>query len=558
MVAPEGRRRTVADSGSWKFRPETAAALACLLLAAGAGSGQDRVEWMAGDGDWGDPGNWSPSRVPGLGDRAALGDLGAGGYVVTLKVAGHVGAFELVAPDPKAAPVEITGATLTVEGASVLHNALLAGVVRFESFGPLEFTGDVCNDLIDTPLDHTGSKAEWTDGNIRILQGGRLTNGPLSRFSILSARKMVGDSTGRFTNAGTLCKESPGTTSISGVTFESSGEVCVTEGTLVIDDPMPAVALEEGAWVVENTGPTATLDVVGAAYHQIDGAQVTLGGDDSFFDAITSLDTVGPGARSLFKIRNGKTLVLPALTVEQSGQVRVGETGTLNSTLTIGGPLTNNGSVHIAPGAGTLFVDGQLVGPGGQFSGSGVQVGSLGNNGAVAPGPDEADGPDQAGLLVIEDGVYRQGQEGRLIIDIEGLIPGEEYDVLQVPLADFAAERAGLLEVRLSGTFRPAVGDRFEVLRYQERRGEFAEYAGLQGQGVTFRPVYEPQALVLLVLAVECYADCDRSGQLDFFDFLCFQNAFATGEPYADCDGSGELDFFDFLCFQNEFAAGCR
>jgi hypothetical protein len=55
----------------------------------------------------------------------------------------------------------------------------------------------------------------------------------------------------------------------------------------------------------------------------------------------------------------------------------------------------------------------------------------------------------------------------------------------------------------------------------------------------------------------DCYADCDGSGALDFFDFLCFQNAFAAGEPYADCDGSGALDFFDFLCFQNEFDAGC-
>ncbi len=54
-----------------------------------------------------------------------------------------------------------------------------------------------------------------------------------------------------------------------------------------------------------------------------------------------------------------------------------------------------------------------------------------------------------------------------------------------------------------------------------------------------------------------CYADCDRSGGLDFFDFLCFQNQFAAGDPAADCDGSGELDFFDFLCFQNAFAAGC-
>ncbi len=54
-----------------------------------------------------------------------------------------------------------------------------------------------------------------------------------------------------------------------------------------------------------------------------------------------------------------------------------------------------------------------------------------------------------------------------------------------------------------------------------------------------------------------CYADCDDSGGLDFFDFLCFQNQFAASAARADCDGSGDLDFFDFLCFQNAFAAGC-
>ncbi|MFG0283525.1 MAG: hypothetical protein ACF8R7_03810 [Phycisphaerales bacterium JB039] len=58
-------------------------------------------------------------------------------------------------------------------------------------------------------------------------------------------------------------------------------------------------------------------------------------------------------------------------------------------------------------------------------------------------------------------------------------------------------------------------------------------------------------------LETACYADCDGSGALDFFDFLCFQNAFATGDPYADCDATGTLDFFDFLCFQNAFAMGC-
>ena len=55
-----------------------------------------------------------------------------------------------------------------------------------------------------------------------------------------------------------------------------------------------------------------------------------------------------------------------------------------------------------------------------------------------------------------------------------------------------------------------------------------------------------------------CYADCDESGELDFFDFLCFQSEFAAMTPYADCDGSGSHDLFDLLCFQNAFAAGCE
>jgi hypothetical protein len=61
-----------------------------------------------------------------------------------------------------------------------------------------------------------------------------------------------------------------------------------------------------------------------------------------------------------------------------------------------------------------------------------------------------------------------------------------------------------------------------------------------------------------------CYPDCDTStgvGNLDIFDFLCFQNRFAASAPYAcDCDtstGVGVCDIFDFLCFQNAFDAGC-
>jgi photosystem II stability/assembly factor-like uncharacterized protein len=60
--------------------------------------------------------------------------------------------------------------------------------------------------------------------------------------------------------------------------------------------------------------------------------------------------------------------------------------------------------------------------------------------------------------------------------------------------------------------------------------------------------------------AAPCPADCDGDGALTFFDFLCFQDAFARGDPWADFDtttGRGRLDFFDLLAFQNAFAGGC-
>ncbi len=54
-----------------------------------------------------------------------------------------------------------------------------------------------------------------------------------------------------------------------------------------------------------------------------------------------------------------------------------------------------------------------------------------------------------------------------------------------------------------------------------------------------------------------CPADLDGSGELDVFDFLEFQNLFASGDLRADFDGDGSLTLFDFLEFQNLFDLGC-
>jgi hypothetical protein len=54
-----------------------------------------------------------------------------------------------------------------------------------------------------------------------------------------------------------------------------------------------------------------------------------------------------------------------------------------------------------------------------------------------------------------------------------------------------------------------------------------------------------------------CRPDCDGSGILDLFDFLCFVNLFNVSRPEADCNLSGDFDLFDFLCFTNQFNMGC-
>jgi hypothetical protein len=70
-------------------------------------------------------------------------------------------------------------------------------------------------------------------------------------------------------------------------------------------------------------------------------------------------------------------------------------------------------------------------------------------------------------------------------------------------------------------------------------------------------------SIALLMGATTCYANCDGSTVppiLNVNDFVCFQTAFAAGDPYANCDHSTippVLNVADFVCFQTKFAEGC-
>ena len=55
-----------------------------------------------------------------------------------------------------------------------------------------------------------------------------------------------------------------------------------------------------------------------------------------------------------------------------------------------------------------------------------------------------------------------------------------------------------------------------------------------------------------------CPADFNGDGQVDFFDYLDFVQAFSTEDPAADFNGDGQVDFFDYLDFVQAFSEGCE
>ncbi|MDX2147049.1 MAG: GC-type dockerin domain-anchored protein [Planctomycetota bacterium] len=61
----------------------------------------------------------------------------------------------------------------------------------------------------------------------------------------------------------------------------------------------------------------------------------------------------------------------------------------------------------------------------------------------------------------------------------------------------------------------------------------------------------------VLLARLNCQADVDENGSVDFFDYLAFTEAFDANDPAADLTGDGQIDFFDFLEFSTAFARGC-
>ena len=70
----------------------------------------------------------------------------------------------------------------------------------------------------------------------------------------------------------------------------------------------------------------------------------------------------------------------------------------------------------------------------------------------------------------------------------------------------------------------------------------------------------QPTRLVTLtgeVLQPFCAGDFNHDGEVNFFDYLDFVDAFSANNAAADFNNDGEINFFDYLDFVDAYSAGC-
>lgn len=162
--------------------------------------------------------------------------------------------------------------------------------------------------------------------------------------------------------------------------------------------------------------------------------------------------------------------------------------------------LASSGDIHVGDGA-TLRALRDVTLAGGVVHGTGTIVADVHSTGAtVAPG-------DSAGLLTIASSIsplitgdYSQGGLAKLVIEVGGLEPGTQHDVL---IAEGDAALDGTLEVTLIDGFAPEDQDVVTILTAASVTGAFAAVNATNLPGGTSLAVTYASDAVILEFSVE-------------------------------------------------------
>jgi hypothetical protein len=398
---------------------------------------------------------------------------------------------------------------VTLDRLTLNAGGILGGPGAVTVTGSLSWTGGVMSDpgqtIVLGTLDISGSGAKVLNPNRTLVTAGTSTwsgTGDLTAaggalwdnregavLTIARDGNLNDNFTGvaRFINAGTLRKVSTLGRLLVAIPFSNTGTVEVRSGMLAFGNTFtsydPAThTLAVGTYVLAGALQFLNASVAtNAATVVLDGPA---GGvtDIQNHDALAGLAL--NAAEGRFILQGGRSLALSGGLVN-AGVLTVGA----GSTLDLGAAGFTQADGQTVLDGGTLAAGAGVFIRAGSLSGTGLIVGDLTNAGVVTPG-----GGGAAGLLGVT-GNYTQTASGTLVIGLGGADAGT-YAQLVV---NGTATLDGTLQVVLLGDYVPAVGDRFTVLTFGGRNGDFASYDLPDlGAGRYLDPAYDAAGLTLV------------------------------------------------------------
>ena len=307
------------------------------------------IYWRYGaSGNWFDPANWTPERVPLSTDNVVVN--APGDYTVTvngtvniasLRFASVIGLYQQHLSLP-------SGAVLSIGGTDTnkIYAAGTLDMAGYCSAGILQFSA--------------GATFNWS--------GGTLDNGDY-RVPAGTAFNLSGDSVRYLSSAATLTTGGVGTWSGLGQLNAANGSLLINNGTLTVTGDAAAFNytgglprfINNGTWIkAAGTNTTLRPDNGGVAFDNNGVLNVMSG--------VFSLGGGGTGSNGTFTASAGARIELAAGSFGFSGTTTysgVGATHLLGGTLTYSGPSAFSGG-------GTLAVDGGGVEGASVFTGTGT------------------------------------------------------------------------------------------------------------------------------------------------------------------------------------------
>ena len=344
-------------------------------------------------------------------------------------------------------------------------------------------------------------------------------------------------------------------TSVVGVDLNNTGSVVAFKGHLVLSGDVLQLnqldgTLSGGRWAAQ-PGSSITFP---RSLVQLRGPARIEGGDSEF-----------PNLQSIQSIQNAGSARL----LDSSFNGDLGLSG--GSSLTAEGDVTVNGKLSSTGGSTTTIEPGAKI----EATG-GMEIGEVDSvadeiHPIVVIARDGIPSPSIVTTLLELWGGIRIGETGASVVDVDAdvivypsgrvhvkvLGSGHGFNTSDRLDVDGAVTLGGTLVVDATAA-EFVLGESLTVLSATGGIVGMFDSVQIIGLGIN-------QAMVVSVVggevhlaaAMECTADLDGDGVLDFFDVSAFLTAFGSGSSDADLNGDGVFDFFDVSLFLTALGVGC-